>query len=61
MGNFVETGRGEGRLLRTDFDKIACDKLNQNYAFKNAFPEVFFKRQYRPKPFLAELKNLLKF
>ena len=51
---------GGGGLFRTDFDKIACDNLIQNYAFKSAFPQGLLQ-EYRPNPFLTELKNPLKF
>ena len=47
-------------MFRTDFDKIACDNLIPNYAFKSAFPNVYFKSIVKT-PFLAELKNPLTF
>ena len=49
-----------GGLFRTEFDKIACDNLIQKYAFKSAFPKVYFKSIVLT-PFLTELKNPLKF
>ena len=52
--------KGGGGGFRTEFDKIACDNLIQNYAFKSDFTKVYFKSIVLT-PFLTELKNPLKF
>ena len=38
MGNFVKRG-----VFWINFNKITCDNLVQNYAFKSAFPKAYFK------------------